>query len=337
MDVIGKEFKAGSLATEKPESLFKDAVSRLLKNKAAVMGGIVILLLVFIAIFADKIAPYGFAQGDLTKENSVPNWLLDVFPNMKNYARQSQEFLFGSDYIGRDLLSRVIYGARVSLTVAFIGPLLALIVGVTYGSISGYFGGKVDNVMMRIVDVMYGFPSILFIILLMAFFRTSLSNIQPGTWAYSIRQLDESMGGLFFIFIGIGITSWETMARLTRGQILSVKQKEYIEAARSVGASDLRIVFKHILPNILGPLIVSETLAIPGYISTEAFLSYIGLGVNPPTPSWGAMISDGARAIRGYPYQVLLPAMALAITMFAFNFLGDGLRDAFDPKLRGRQ
>ncbi len=331
------EHSGGLIATEKSESLARDAMSRLLKNKAAVIGGITIILLVLIAIFADKIAPYHFAEGNLLKQNQAPQWLLNIFTDIKPYVKVNNEFAFGSDAIGRDILSRIIYGARVSLAVALMGPLISLVIGVVYGSIAGYFGGKVDQVMMRFVDVMYGFPSILFIILLMAFFRTSLGDIQPGTFAYDMRLLDEKMGGLLFIFIGIGVTSWETMARLTRGQILAVKQKEFVEAARSIGANDLRIMFKHILPNILGPLIVSETLAIPGYISTEAFLSFIGLGVNPPTPSWGSMISDGARVVRSYPYQVLLPALSLGITMFAFNFLGDGLRDAFDPKLRGRQ
>jgi oligopeptide transport system permease protein len=152
-----------------------------------------------------------------------------------------------------------------------------------------------------------------------------------------ISALDARMGGMLFIFIGIGLTAWETMARLTRGQVLSVRQKEYIEAARTIGASNIRIMFKHILPNIMGPLIVAETLAIPAYIATEAFLSFIGLGVNPPTPSWGSMISDGAQVVRTYPNQTIFPALALAITMFAFNFLGDGLRDALDPRMRGTQ
>jgi oligopeptide transport system permease protein len=273
----------------------------------------------------------------LVDQNRVPEWLVSVFPSVGPYARFSSDYPLGADYVGRDLFSRIVYGARVSLTVAFIGPLISLIIGVIYGSISGYFSGRVDNIMMRIVDVLYAFPSLLFIILLMAFFRSTISDIQPGTFAYSINKLDESMGGLFFIFIGIGLTAWQTMARLTRGLVLSVREKEFIEAAHTIGASNLRIMFRHILPNIIGPLVVAETLAIPGYIATEAFLSFIGLGVNPPTPSWGSMISDGSRAIRTYPNQAIFPALALAITMFAFNFLGDGLRDALDPRLRGTQ
>ncbi|RPI86958.1 MAG: ABC transporter permease, partial [Chloroflexi bacterium] len=165
----------------------------------------------------------------------------------------------------------------------------------------------------------------------------TISDVQPGTLAYTFGKMDESMGGMLFIFIGIGLTAWETMARLTRGQVLAVREKEFVEAAHTIGATNWRIMFKHILPNIVGPLIVAETLAIPGYISTEAFLSFIGLGVTPPTPSWGSMISDGARTIRTYPNQTLFPALALAITMFSFNFLGDGLRDALDPRLRGTQ
>lgn len=327
----------GAPLTQKRESLFQDAVRRLVKNRAAVIGAVTILILVLMAVFAPLIAVKSYEVQVLEDRNKVTEWLILVFPTMKPYAEISDVYPLGADYVGRDIFSRIAYGARVSLTVAFIGPLISLIIGVIYGSISGYFGGRVDNIMMRIVDILYAFPSLLFIILLLAFFRSTLSHIQPGTLAYTLSKLDEDMGGMLFIFVGIGLTAWETMARLTRGQVLSIREKEFIEAAHTIGASNIRIMFRHILPNALGPLVVAETLAIPGYISTEAFLSFIGLGVNPPTPSWGAMISDGARTIRTYPNQAVFPALALAITMFAFNFLGDGLRDALDPRLRGTQ
>lgn len=325
----------GAPLTQKRESLFQDAFRRLLRNRASVIGGVIVILLILMAVFAPLIAVKSFEIQVLADHDVVPQWVANLFPTMKPYAVISEDYPIGADYVGRDLYSRIVYGARVSLTVAFIGPLISLIIGVIYGSISGYFGGRVDNVMMRIVDILYAFPSLLFIILLLAFFRSSASDFEPGSIGYMLAKLDENMGGMFFIFVGIGLTAWQTMARLTRGQVLSVREKEFIEAAHTIGASNLRIMFRHILPNILGPLVVAETLAIPGYISTEAFLSFIGLGVNPPTPSWGAMISDGARAIRTYPNQAIFPALALAITMFAFNFLGDGLRDALDPRLRG--
>jgi len=335
---IQPPFGAGGMPlTQKRESLWQDALRRLMRNRAAVIGGVLILLLILVTIFADKIALKSFEVQVLNDQNKVPEWILSVFPSIKPYGQISADYPLGADYVGRDLFSRIVYGGRVSLSVAFIGPLISLIVGVVYGSISGYFGGRVDNLMMRVVDILYAFPSLLFIILLMAFFRSTLTEIPPGTFAYSLSQLDHQLGGMLFIFVGIGLTAWETMARLTRGQVLSVREKEFVEAAHTIGAGNVRIMFKHILPNILGPLIVNETLAIPGYISTEAFLSFIGLGVTPPTPSWGAMISDGSAVVRTYPNQAIFPALALAVTMFAFNFLGDGLRDAFDPRLRGTQ
>lgn len=332
-----KDVGSGGAIAQKGESLFMDAMRRLVRNRAAVVGGVIIIILILSAIFANVLALKPYDVQILTDQNVVPPWLVKVFPTMAPYARLSDIYPLGADYVGRDLFSRILYGGRISLTVAFIGPIISLIIGVTYGSISGFLGGRVDTIMMRIVDVLYAFPSLLFIILLMAFFRGTFSNPDPGTFSYVVSQLDKSMGGMLFIFIGIGFTAWETMARLTRGQVLSVREKEFVEAARTIGAKDLRIMTSHILPNIVGPLVVAETLAIPGYISTEAFLSFIGLGVNPPTPSWGAMISDGSRVVRTYPNQTIFPALALAITMFAFNFLGDGLRDALDPRLRGNQ
>jgi oligopeptide transport system permease protein len=248
----------------KSRSLWQEALQRLMRNRAAVSGGIIIILLILTALFADIIAPYTFEKQSLLNANAVPTWVTNLFPSLKPYAVINEDYPIGADKLGRDLFSRIVYGTRVSLAVAFIGPLISLIIGVLYGSVSGFFGGRVDNIMMRVVDVLYAFPGLLFIILLMAFFRTTLAQPEEGTFAYYLGQLDAKFGGLLFIMIVIGLTGWETQARLTRGQVLSVREKEYIEAARAIGASNSRIMFQHILPNILGPLIVLETLAIPG-------------------------------------------------------------------------
>ncbi len=337
-DILAASGDAGAPLTQKHESLFRDAMRRLVRNKAAVVGGIIVISLLTMSILAPVLAPASFETQVRPDANKVPQWVVTLFPSMAPYAKFSANYPLGADDLGRDLLSRIMYGSRISLAVAIIAPLISMTVGATFGTISGYFGGRVDNIMMRIVDVLYAFPSILFIILMMAVFRSTLSSAaEPGTLTYFMNRIDAAMGGLFFIFVGIGLTAWETMARLARGQVLSVREKEYVEAARAMGAGDRRIMSRHILPNIIGPLIVAETMAIPVYIGVEAFLSFIGLGVNPPTPSWGAMISEGSRAVRTYPNQAIFPATALMITMLAFNFLGDGLRDAFDPRLRGRQ
>jgi oligopeptide transport system permease protein len=236
--------------------------------------------------------------------------------------------------MGRDLLSRIIYGTRISLTVGIVGAVTAFIIGVLYGVVSGYYGGKVDDIMMRFVDIMYGFPTILLIILLMVLFKSTFAIATPGTFAGYLNVVDRAFGGLFFIFIGIGVTAWLGMARIARGMALSLREKEFVEAARATGNGNLQIILKHVLPNLIGPCIVTVTLAIPGYIAFEAFLSFIGLGVNPPTPSWGMMISEGYKAIRSYPHLAIYPGLALAISMMAFNFLGDGLRDALDPRMK---
>ena len=324
----------------KGESLWVDSWRRLKRNRAALLGGVIIILNILVAIFAPMIAPKDFRTQVLVDHDAAPRWVTTMFPNMTpkdegGYVTISDNYPLGADNLGRDLLSRIIYGTQVSLAVAFIGPTVSILLGMLVGMVAGYFGGRVDNILMRLVDLMYAFPALLLIILFMTFFRTSFSNPEPGTLQYTLGKLDAASGGMIFIFIGIGMTSWMQMARLVRGQVLSVREKEYVEAAHALGTTTPTIMFRHILPNILGPLIIAETLTIPTYISYEAFLSFIGLGVNPPTPSWGSMISDGSRLISTYPNQALFPAFALFMIMFAFNFLGDGLRDALDPRMRG--
>jgi oligopeptide transport system permease protein len=230
-------------------------------------------------------------------------------------------------------LARSVHGARVSLLVAIVASTVSLFLGTVYGVVSGYAGGRTDSVMMRIVDFIYGFPFLIVVILMQAYFKAQARQGASGLMGGMVA-INNSMGGLFFMFIAIALVNWIGMARIARGQVLSQKKKEYVEAAESIGATDTSVMARHILPNILGPLIVAETLAIPGYIFTEAFLSFIGLGVDPPTPSWGIMISEAARGIRSYPNQVLVPAIMLSVTTLAFNFLGDGLRDAFDPRMK---
>ncbi len=224
----------------------------------------------------------------------------------------NKNYLLGTDSLGRDMLTRLLYGGRISLLVAFITSFCTFFIGLLYGGISGYYGGNVDVLMMRFVEIMMAIPSTIYIILLMVYFGQ----------------------GIYNILIAMAATSWLGMARLVRGQVLSLKEQEFVLAARSVGVSPLKIIIKHLLPNCMGPIIVSATLAIPGAIATEAFMSFIGLGVAPPMPSWGILSNDGIGAIRSAPYQIILPSIAISITMFAFNFLGDGLRDALDPRLR---
>ena len=324
----------------KRRSLWQDALYRLLRNRAAIVGAVIIFLIVTIAIFAPLFAPKDYDDAILADNNAAPEWVTRLFPTMRprsdgGYVTISDQYPLGADKLGRDLLSRIIYGARISLAVAFIGPTISTIVGLIVGLTAGYMGGRVDNLLMRLVDIMYAFPTILLIILLMAVFRTSFQDQPPGSLGYTLERLDSSLGGLLFVFIGIGLTAWMGMARQVRGQVLSVREEAYIEAARAIGARPPTIIFRHIFPNILGPVIARETLAIPGYVSYEAFLSFIGLGVKPPTPSWGSMISEGAQVIQSYPNQAIFPALVLALLMFSFNFLGDGLRDALDPRMRG--
>jgi oligopeptide transport system permease protein len=324
-----------SAPVRQERSLWMESWIRLRKNKAAMVSLAFIILLGLAAIFANFISPFDPAEQDLLANNAIPQWMLFILPEgAENYARISDKFPLAADHLGRDLLSRTLYGARISLSVAIVASMVSLLVGTTYGSVSGYLGGRVDNIMMRIVDFLYAFPFIITVILLQAYFKALARSGGGEGIMGTIIQINNSMGGLLFLFIAIGLINWLGMARIARGQVLSYKQKEFIEAAHAMGASDTRIVSKHLLPNILGPLIVAETLAIPGYIFLEAFLSFIGLGVDPPTPSWGIMISEAVQGLRSYPNQVLVPAVFLSLTTLAFNFLGDGLRDAFDPRLK---
>ncbi|MCK4724517.1 MAG: ABC transporter permease [Anaerolineales bacterium] len=315
----------------KERSLWEEAMIRLVRNKVAVASGIFLIVLVLATILADFIAPFGYAEQDLINNNAIPEWMLFLLPEgAENYARISDKFPLGADHLGRDLFSRALYGARVSLGFALVAATVSLVIGTIYGMISGYVGGKVDNFMMRIVDFLYAFPFLVVVILLQTYFKA----LERRGGASFIFDLNESMGGMFFLFIAIGLIDWIGMARIARGQVLQYKRMEFVEAAHAVGAGDSRIIMKHLLPNILGPLIVAESLNIPTYIFLEAFLSFIGLGVNPPTPSWGIMISEAVQGLRSYPNQVLVPALALSLTTLAFNFLGDGLRDALDPRLK---
>lgn len=325
----------GGVLVRKERSLWEESLIRLVKNKVAVISAIFLVVLALVAIFAHVIAPFGYAEQDLLANNAVQEWMLPLLPEgAENYARITEKFSFGADHLGRDLLSRTLYGARVSLMVALAASSVSLLVGTIYGMVSGYLGGRWDDLMMRVVDFLYAFPFLVVVILLQTYFKAIARRGGGEGFGATLIQINNSMGGMLFLFIAIGLINWIGMARIARGQVLSYKQKEFVEAAHAVGASDTRVITRHLFPNILGPLIVAETLAIPGYIFTEAFLSFIGLGVNPPTPSWGIMISEAVQALRTYPNQILLPAVALSLTTLAFNFLGDGLRDAFDPRLK---
>lgn len=277
-------------------SLWQDAWRRLLRNRLAVLGGLVIVMLGFVAIFADVIAPYHYTKASFLHAYEFP----------------SRDFPLGTDPLGRDMLSRLIYGARVSMLVGFVAQFIVVGIGVPIGAVSGYYGGKVDLAIMRFVDVMYAFPRLLFVILIMSMLGAGLLNI----------------------FIAIGLTGWVNIARLTRAQILSLKEKEFSESARAAGASGLRVLAKHLLPNALSPIIVAVTFGIPEAIFTEAALSFIGVGINPPTPSWGQMVGEYQQYILSYWYLCVFPSVAIALTMLSFTFLGDGVRDALDPKLR---
>ncbi|HXJ77786.1 MAG TPA: ABC transporter permease [Candidatus Methylomirabilis sp.] len=277
-------------------SLWRDAWRRLVRNKLAVVGGLTVIVLCLVAIFADFLAPYPYTKANFGAIYEFP----------------SRTYLLGTDQLGRDVLSRLIYGARVSMLVGLGAQVIVVLIGVPIGLVSGYLGGRVDLFLTRFVDVMYAFPQLLFVILVMSMLGAGLMNI----------------------FIAIGFTGWVGIARQTRAQVLSIKETEFVEGARALGAGFFRQVTRHILPSALTPIVVSVTFGIPQAIFTEAALSFIGVGINPPTPSWGQMVGENQQFLRSYWYLCVFPSIAIAITMLSFTFFGDGLRDALDPKMK---
>ena len=277
-----------------PQKLRERGWQQMKHNKLALWGLGIVIVMTVLALFGPLLAPYSYADQDLSMANALPG----------------PEHWFGTDSLGRDLFVRVLYGARISLSIGLVASLINVFIGVLYGGFAALSGGRTDRIMMHIVDVLYSIPMLLYVILLMVVFKPGLINI----------------------YLALGIAYWLNMARIVRGQILSLKQQDYVMAARSCGASTWQILRRHMIPNCVGPIIVTLTLSIPDAIFTEAFLSFIGLGVSAPMASWGVLASEGINSMRSFPFQLLFPAIALCLTMLGFMFLGDGLRDALDPQ-----
>jgi oligopeptide transport system permease protein len=283
-----------SQVSEQRSSLWLDAWIKLRKNRMALFGFAVLLVLCVVSLLTPWIAPYSYEQQDLMLGATPPSaahWL-------------------GTDIFGRDMLTRIMYGGRVSLMVGFIATAVALVIGILWGSIAGFIGGRVDAVMMRIVDIMYALPFMIFIVLLMVVFGRNI----------------------LLLFVAIGAVEWLTMARIVRSQVMALRKQEFVEAAYSMGLSRWAIIRRHIIPNTLGPVIVYTTLTIPSVMLLEAFLSFLGLGIQPPQSSWGLLINYGVETMEEYPWLLIFPGITLSLTLFALNFLGDGLRDALDPR-----
>jgi oligopeptide transport system permease protein len=294
---------AEPLDWETPEQigLWTDAWQRFRRNRLAVGSLAFVLLLIAMAVTAPLLQRFGLLQDPISQ---------DV---VNSYASPlTAHHALGSDDLGRDVLSRVIFGSQVSLSIGILVQGIVLVIGGSIGLISGYFGGWIDNALMRFTDIMYAFPDLLFVLIIVAALGPTLLNI----------------------FVAIGLVSWVGLARLVRGQVLSIKEKEYVEAANAAGSPPIKIILKHLLPNSLGPVIVSLTFGIPAAIFTEAVLDFLGVGLRPPQPTWGVMVFEGYAAVDAYPYLVIIPCVALSLTMLAFNFIGDGLRDALDPRMR---
>jgi len=301
-------------APRRSASLWGDAWRRLIRNRLAVVGGVIVVMFLLLAVIGPFIAPFPYQEQhlqDIIKNNNQP---IGPF---------NPPYWLGTDNLGRDLLSRLLDGAQISMTVAFVVQVVVLFIGLPVGAAAAWFGGRVDTYLMRFTDVMYAFPDLLFIILLSVTLRETV--------------LGQAMSGLLLVFVAIGLTSWVGMARLVRGQLLSLKETEFVEAARAIGVSDFKIVTRHLLPNAMGPMIVAVTLGIPGAILAEATLAFIGVGAQAPRASWGSLVAAGQGYIRSNSHLVLFPAITIGLALLSYTFLGDGLRDALDPKLKGKQ
>lgn len=293
---ISKDLSQAQAIARPSTTYWQDAWRRLKKNHMAMAGLVIIIVMLLAAIFGPLISKYSYSAQDYTNTYGLP----------------TAQHWFGTDNLGRDLFVRVLYGARISLAIGFFASIINLTLGVFYGGLSGYLGGRVDNIMMRVVDILYTIPLVMVVILLMVVFTPGLKNI----------------------LIAMGLVYWVGMARIVRGQVLSLKEQEYVLAARMVGGGSWRILLRHLIPNSMGPIIVTATLNIPQAIFLEAFLSFIGLGVSAPMASWGVLADEGVQAMQSYPHLLFFPAAAICLAMLAFNFFGDGLRDALDPRMR---
>jgi oligopeptide transport system permease protein len=302
-----------NVLARKQRSLWGDAAYRLMRNKASVAGLIIIALAFLAALLSGFLAPWNPIEIPQNPASQMePVWTGSKYTDPR--------YLLGTDFLGRDILSRLLYAARISMVVGFIPTSIVFFIGVTVGMVAGYFGGWLDQLLMRFTDIIYAFPDFLFLLIIVASFRNS--------------PFGKLMDGLALIFVAIAIVGWVGVARLTRGQVLSLKEREFVEAARAVGATPRRLMTKHLFPNALAPLIVTAAFSVPSAILAEATLSFLGVGIIPPTPSWGQMIYEGFPFFSSNPWSVLLPAVCISVVMLAFTFVGDGLRDALDPRMK---
>ena len=322
-----EEEKAQQVVTRESVSFMRDAMRRLRRNKISMACVVILVLMTLAAFVLPSFYPYSYAQQDVTAQYLAP-----MQYSQKELAKISQGIsvfphLMGTDSLGRDYACRVIYGTRISLLAGIVSAFIVVVIGIIYGAISGYFGGKVDMIMMRIVDVIYSLPDVLIVILLSVALKDAISASKN----LFIMQVG---AGLISIFIVFGLLYWVGMARQVRGQILSIKEQEYVLASKSIGASPARIIRKHMIPNCVSVIIITAAMQIPSAIFTESFLSFLGLGVSVPMPSLGSLASDARSGLVSYPYLLIWPALSIFLIVLSFNLLGNGLRDAFDPKLR---